>query len=81
MFLDEATNWLDNESQARVMQSIGGVAATRVVIAHRLSTIRAADTIHVLDKGKLVQSGSYDDLAREPGVFRRLIARQLWSKT
>ena len=77
MFLDEATNWLDNESQARVMQSIGGVAATRVVIAHRLSTIRAADTIHVLDKGKLVQSGSYDDLAREPGVFQRLIARQL----
>ena len=77
VFLDEATNWLDNESQARVMESIGALAATRVVIAHRLSTIRAADTIHVLDKGKLVQSGSYDDLAREPGVFRRLIARQL----
>ena len=77
VFLDEATNWLDNKSQALVMESIGGLAATRVVIAHRLSTIREADTIHVLDKGKLVQSGSYEDLAREPGVFQRLIARQL----
>ena len=77
VFLDEATNWLDNKSQARVMKSIGDLAATRVVIAHRLSTIREADTIHVLDKGKLVQSGSYEDLAREPGVFQRLIARQI----
>ena len=77
VFLDEATNWLDNRSQALVMRSIGDLAATRVVIAHRLSTIREADTIHVLEKGKLVQSGSYEDLAREPGAFRRLVARQL----
>ncbi|MYN67226.1 MAG: ATP-binding cassette domain-containing protein [Acidobacteria bacterium] len=77
VFLDEATNWLDNKSQALVMESIGRLAATRVVIAHRLSTIRAADTIHVLEKGRLVQSGSYEDLAREPGAFQRLIARQL----
>ena len=77
VFLDEATNWLDNRSQALVMRSIGDLAATRVVIAHRLSTIREADTIHVLEKGKLVQSGSYEDLAREPGAFQRLVARQL----
>ncbi len=80
VFLDEATNWLDNRSQALVMQSIGGLAATRVVIAHRLSTIREADTIHVLEKGRLVQSGSYEDLAREPGAFRRLVARQLLAR-
>ena len=77
VFLDEATNWLDNRSQALVTRSIGDLAATRVVIAHRLSTIREADTIHVLEKGKLVQSGSYEDLAREPGAFQRLVARQL----
>ena len=77
VFLDEATNWLDNRSQALVMRSIGGLAATRVVIAHRLSTIREADTIHVLEKGKLVQSGSYEALARKPGAFQRLVARQL----
>ncbi|MCY4075531.1 MAG: ATP-binding cassette domain-containing protein [Acidobacteria bacterium] len=77
VFLDEATNWLDNRSQALVMRSIEALAATRVVIAHRLSTIREADTIHVLEKGKLVQSGSYEDLAREPGAFQRLVARQL----
>ncbi len=77
VFFDEATNWLDNKSQTLVMKSIASLAATRVVIAHRLSTIREADTIHVLEKGKLVQSGSYEDLAGEPGAFQRLVARQL----
>lgn len=80
VFLDEATNWLDNRSQSLVMHGIARLAATRVVVAHRLSTIREADTIYVLDKGKLVQSGSYEELARAPGVFRRLVSRQLFKE-
>ena len=77
IFLDEATNWLDNNSQAEVMTSIASLAATRIVIAHRLSTIRQADRIYVLDKGRVVQSGTYGKLAGEQGLFRQLIKRQL----
>lgn len=77
VFLDEATNWLDNKSQAEVMKSIASLAATRIVIAHRLSTIRQADRIFVLEKGRLAQSGTFDELSTRPGLFKRLISRQL----
>lgn len=77
VFFDEATNWLDNRSQTLVMRNIESLAATRVVVAHRVSTIKAADKILVLDKGRLVQSGSYAELARTPGLFQSLIERQL----
>ena len=77
MLLDEATNWLDNKSQAEVMRSIGEVAATRIVVAHRLSTIKNADRIYVLSRGQVVQTGTFEELAATAGMFRDLIARQV----
>ena len=67
MLFDEATNWLDNESQARVMQNLTSLTSTRVVIAHRLSTLEQADRIYVLQAGKVVQSGSFKELMEVDG--------------
>ena len=77
MLLDEATNWLDNESQAEVMQNLALLTSTRVVIAHRLSTLEQADRIYVMQAGKVVQDGSFRELMEVDGVFRDLVARQL----
>ena len=77
MMFDEATNWLDNESQATVMENLTALTSTRIVIAHRLSTLEQADRIYVLQAGKVVQSGSFRDLMEEDGVFRELVRRQI----
>ena len=77
VFLDEATSWLDAGSQARVMQAIESLASTRVVIAHRLSTIRTADRIYVMQRGRIVQQGTFHDLYQADGVFRQLVQRQI----
>ena len=77
MLFDEATNWLDNESQAKVMRNLNSLTATRVVIAHRLSTLEQADRIYVLQAGKVVQSGSFSELMEVDGVFRELVKRQI----
>ena len=77
MLLDEATNWLDNENQAEVMKNLTRLASTRIVIAHRLSTLQQADRIYVLQAGKVVQTGSFNDLMEEEGVFRDLVKRQI----
>ena len=77
MLFDEATNWLDNESQAKVMRNLTALTSTRVVIAHRLSTLEQADRIYVLQAGKVVQSGSFNELMEVDGVFRDLVRRQV----
>ena len=77
LLLDEATNWLDNNSQAQVMQNLASLTSTRIVIAHRLSTLRRADRIYVMQAGKVVQEGSYADLVETEGVFRNLVRRQM----
>ena len=77
MLLDEATNWLDNESQAEVMQNLALLTSTRIVIAHRLSTLEQADRIYVLQAGRVVQSGSFEDLVEVDGVFKELVKRQI----
>ena len=77
LFLDEATSWLDANSQARVMQGIESLAATRIVIAHRLSTIRRADRIYVLKDGRVAQQGNFDELYETEGMFRELVRRQM----
>ena len=77
MLLDEATNWLDNESQAEVMQNLASLTSTRIVIAHRLSTLEQADRIYVMQAGKVVQSGSFKELVEVDGVFRELVRRQI----
>ncbi len=77
MLLDEATNWLDNESQAKVMRNLTALTSTRIVIAHRLSTLEQADRIYVLQAGKVVQIGSFSELMETDGVFRELVRRQI----
>ncbi|WP_426107557.1 NHLP bacteriocin export ABC transporter permease/ATPase subunit [Massilia sp. TSP1-1-2] len=77
IYFDEATSALDNQTQAVVSGSIEKLRATRVVIAHRLSTIINADCIHVLDKGKIVQSGTYQELMQQDGLFVELAKRQI----
>lgn len=77
LFLDEATNWLDNASQAQVVASIERVAATRLVIAHRLATIRKADRIYVMHAGRVVQVGAFDELSATEGLFKELVKRQV----
>jgi ABC-type bacteriocin/lantibiotic exporter with double-glycine peptidase domain len=76
VFLDEATSALDNATQSTVMRAIEESEATRIVAAHRLSTIRQADWIIVLDRGRVVQRGTYNDLSTKPGLFQALIAHQ-----
>ena len=77
ILLDEATSWLDANSQARVMQGIESLAATRIVVAHRLSTIRRADRIYVLKDGRITQQGNFDELYESEGTFRELVRRQM----
>jgi ATP-binding cassette subfamily C protein len=77
LLLDEATSALDNRTQAQVADAIGRLRAARVVIAHRLSTIREADTILLLDRGRIVEQGTYDELMAASGRFAQLVLRQL----
>ncbi len=77
LLFDEATSALDNETQALVSRSLEGLKATRVVIAHRLSTIQNADRIYVLDRGAIVEDGTYSELMAEDGLFAELVRRQL----
>ena len=77
IFFDEATSALDNRTQHQVTASLDKLNTTRIVIAHRLSTIRHADRIYVIDKGRPVQNGSFDELAGQPGLFAELIKRQI----
>lgn len=77
LFFDEATSALDNRTQAIVNESLEGLKTTRVVIAHRLSTVINADRIYVLDQGRVVQHGSYDELMSQDGLFADLARRQL----
>lgn len=77
LFLDEATSALDNQSQAIVSQNIEKLKMTRIAIAHRLSTIQGADRILVLDKGKIVEQGNFQQLMAKNGLFAQLVKRQM----
>lgn len=77
LYFDEATSALDNRTQAIVGESLDSLQSTRIVIAHRLSTIMHADKIYVLDRGRIVQQGTYSELLNEDGVFAELAKRQL----
>lgn len=77
ILFDEATSALDNRTQAVVSESLERLEVTRIVIAHRLSTIRNADRVYVIDRGEVVQQGGFDELLRAPGLFQRMMARQL----
>ena len=76
LILDEATSALDNLTQKKVSDALGALKCTRIVIAHRLSTIRQCDRIIVLDKGKIIEDGNYQELLEKNGFFAELVARQ-----
>lgn len=76
LVFDEATSALDNLTQKKVSESLDHLKCTRIVIAHRLSTIRQCDRILVLDKGHIVEDGTYDELIRQGGFFAGLVSRQ-----
>ena len=76
LMFDEATSALDNLTQKQVSDSLDKLKCTRIVIAHRLSTIRQCDRIIVLDKGHIVEDGTYDQLIAQNGFFAELVARQ-----
>jgi ATP-binding cassette subfamily C protein len=79
LILDEATSSLDSENEARIQEAIDLLHArmTIVIITHRLSTIRRADMIHVVDEGRIVESGTWHDLlARGSGRFCDLCRAQ-----
>lgn len=76
LMLDEATSALDNITQKQVSDALAELKCTRLVIAHRLSTIKQCDRILVLDKGKIVQDGTYEELIEQNGIFAELVARQ-----
>lgn len=76
LMLDEATSALDNITQKQVSDSLDSLKSTRIVIAHRLSTIKHCDRIIVLDKGKVIEDGKYDELINKKGYFYELVERQ-----
>jgi ABC-type bacteriocin/lantibiotic exporter with double-glycine peptidase domain len=77
LLFDEATSALDNRTQAAVSRALDELQATRIVIAHRLSTIRTADQILVLERGRVVERGRYDELMATDGLFAALARRQI----
>jgi ABC-type bacteriocin/lantibiotic exporter with double-glycine peptidase domain len=76
LLLDEATSNLDAITERKIHQELDRLRCTRIVIAHRLSTIRSADKIAVLEGGRVVEIGSYEELVTRDGCFARLIAAQ-----
>jgi NHLM bacteriocin system ABC transporter ATP-binding protein len=76
LMFDEATSALDNKTQKKISDALDELNCTRIVIAHRLSTIRHCDRILVMDKGRIVEQGTYDELIKLNGKFAELVERQ-----
>ncbi len=76
LIFDEATSALDNRTQKQVSEALDTLHCTRIVIAHRLSTIRNCDRILVLDKGRILEDGNYEELIAKNGFFAELVERQ-----
>ena len=77
LLLDEATSALDNHTQAVVTEGLDRMRVTRITIAHRLSTVKNADHIFVMDDGRVVEDGTYQELMDQRGFFAELVHRQL----
>ena len=77
LIFDEATSNIDRPTEILIEQALDRLlrGRTSIIIAHRLSTVRRAEEILVVEHGRVVQQGTYDELLAEPGVFRRLAHR------
>lgn len=76
LIFDEATSALDNITQRKISEALDKLHNTRIIIAHRLSTIKNCDRIIVLDGGKIIEDGTYNDLISKKGFFYELVKRQ-----
>ncbi len=76
LMFDEATSALDNITQRQVSEALDKMKCTRVIIAHRLSTIKQCDRIIVIEGGKIIEDGTYDELIARKGFFADLVSRQ-----
>ena len=83
LILDEATSALDSQSESYVQSAVAKMAGfcTRIIIAHRLATIQHADKVVVLEKGEIVEIGTWDQLMRNEGKFFDMVKRQTFSVT
>jgi ATP-binding cassette, subfamily B, bacterial len=81
LLLDEATSNLDVVTEQRVAQNLEQLPCTQIIIAHRLSTIRHADLILVMDQGRIVESGTHQDLLLLNGYYTNLIKQQMEKKS
>jgi len=79
LILDEATSNLDTESEQLIQAAMAGLLADRTtfVIAHRLSTIHRADSILLMEEGRVIERGTHDDLMRARGVYYEMVKRQM----
>lgn len=77
LLLDEATSALDNVSQAVITEVLSTMKITQIMIAQRLSTLQSADKIYVMDRGQVVEEGTFDTLLAAGGLFADLARRQL----
>lgn len=75
LMFDEATSALDNITRKKVSESLDSLNCTRIVIAHRLSTIKNCSRIIVMDGGRIIEDGTYDELIKENGYFAELVER------
>ena len=73
MLLDEATSALDNSTEKRVIENLERLRCTRITVAHRLSTVRNADMIVVMDKGRIVETGTHNQLLAKGGLYTKLV--------